>query len=281
MSELTLDCLQELKIKIKETQAIADLANDILSKPDIGAVSSTLESAPLRRSTANAMTKSALVLLCGYFEGFLKNIIEEFAITLNDNKLPLNSMSDYILLSLVEASIQGDKIKTIKNLQKIKDGIIKSEHIPFDHKQINGTKGNPTVDTVESIFNKIGISDVIDQLSIRDFAVDSTYTRTTQLDKGFLKKINDALNNDTNSSTQIIEIIESKWGPKKQRRAVGYVGVIQELLKTRNRIAHGENFGEQVTPGDLTDYSNHVEKLCEGLHDLIVTELVMYGVPPS
>lgn len=281
MSEFTLECLQELKIKIKETNSIAELADDILNNPEIGTVSSTLENASLRRSTANAMTKSALVLLCGYFEGFLKNIIEEFAVTLNDNKLPINSMSDYILLSLVETSIQGDKAKTIKNLQRIKEGIIKSEHIPFDHKQINSTKGNPTVDTVESIFNKIGINDVIDQLSIKDFSVDSTYTRTTQLDKGFLTKISEALNNDTNASSQIINIIETKWEPRKQRRAVGYVGVIQELLKTRNRIAHGENFGEQVTPGDLKDYSNHVENLCEGLHALIVSELLTYGVNPE
>lgn len=280
MTSITLDCLNEIKSRIQEANSIALLADEILNKPEIENISSILVSAAQRRATANAMTKSALVLLCGYFEGFLKSIVEEFISILNDSQIPITAASDQILLSIIESSIQGDKTKVINKLQSIKQNILTSGHLPLDHKPLSSTKGNPTVDTVESIFSKIGIDSVIDKLSIQDFSIDSTYTSTSQLDRNFISRINTTLNGDMSISTQVIQIIEQKWLPRKQRRAVGYVGVIQELLKTRNRIAHGENFGEHVTPSELLDHSMHIEKLCEGLHTLIIDEINSYNQAP-
>lgn len=274
---MQLYCFIEIKERLGEANSIAALADDILQKPAIESIITSLDSPAKRRVTANAMTKSALVLLCGYFEGYLKKIVVEFSELINDTKVPLDAMSDPILLALIESSVQGDRNKSIPRVLKIRDSILNSSHHPFDHKILGGTKGNPTVDVVESIFERMGIKEVIEKLSIDDYAVESTYTKASQIDKRFRGKLEEALNGDALACGNIIAIIEEKWTPKNQRRAVGYVGVIQELLKTRNRIAHGENFGEQVTPSELLDYSRQIEKLCEGLNSLIVGELTKCG----
>lgn len=276
MDTLCLSCFTDIKERINETNCIANLANDILSNGEIGTVLLSLEDAQVRRGTANAMTKSALVLLCGYFEGFLRNIVVEFVSVLNDCKLPITELSESILYCLFEDSVQGSRESVQENVARIKDCLVGVNHFPFDSRVIGGTKGNPTVDMVESIFQKIGIADVIDRLSIQDFSIDSTYINSSQLDKSFLRKIDLAVGGDRSISEGVVGVIEAKWGPKKKRRSVGYVGVIQELLKVRNRIAHGENFGEQVTPEDLLGHSNNVLRLCEGLHSIVAEELEVY-----
>lgn len=281
MERLKLKSLVEILEKIEEAKSIANLAGDILDNAEIGTILVSLAASRDRRLTANAMTKSALVLLCGYFEGFLKKSVVEFVEKLNDYKLPINSMSESILYCLFEDSIQGGKGETIENILKIKECIASADHHPFNGKSIGATKGNPTVDVVESIFEKIGIRDVIDKLSIRDFSIDSTYIKNSQLDKNFIKKINAALGGDPVISQDVIAIIEKKWEPKTKRRPVGYVGVIQELLKVRNRIAHGENFGEQVTPDELITHAENIRKLCQGLHEYMISELEMYTTVPA
>ncbi len=282
MECLKLKSFDDLLERIHEANSIAILAKDILDNAEIGTFLISLSDTASRRATANAMTKSALVLLCGYFEGYLKKVIVEFVDTLNDHKLPINSMSDSILYCLFEDSIQKSKGETVESILKLKECIANSNHHPFSGKAIGTTKGNPTVDMVESIFSKIGIKDVIDKLSIRDFSIESTYIKSSQLDKNFLRKLNAALDGDLQTSENIIAIIEKKWEPKNKRRAVGYVGVIEELLKIRNRIAHGENYGEQVTPDELTTHAENIKKLCSGIHELIINELQMYiALDPS
>lgn len=276
MESLKLKSLDDLLERINEANSIAILAKDILDNSEIGTFLVSLSDVASRRATANAMTKSALVLLCGYFEGYLKKVIIEFVDTLNDHKLPINLMSDSILYCLFEDSIQNSKGETVESILKLKECIASANHHPFNGKAIGTTKGNPTVDMVESIFSKIGIKDVIDKLSIRDFSIESTYIKSSQLDKNFLRKLNTALDGDLQVSENIVAIIEKKWEPKKKRRSVGYVGVIEELLKIRNRIAHGENYGEQVTPDELIAHAENIQKLCSGLHDLTVNELQTY-----
>lgn len=168
MDSLKLKSFAEILERIDEANCMATLAKDILNNAEIGTYLVSLADANSRRLTANAMTKSALVLLCGYFEGFLKKSVVEFVEILNDYKLPINAMSESILYCLFEDSIQGGRGETIENILKIKECIVTADHHPFNGRSIGATKGNPTVDVVESIFEKIGIKNVIDKLSIKD-----------------------------------------------------------------------------------------------------------------
>ena len=268
-------CLLELTEKIAETNRVARLANNLLEGNDISSMSGELSEAGHRRTTANAMTKAALVLLSGYFEGYLKKIIEEFVEELNDLNLPLKSTGDELLLSILQHSITDNRSKSLPKALTIKNCISGDEHFPLMQDAIGSTKGNPTVDTVESMFQRLGIPAIIDQLSVRDYELDSTYTTISQSQQ-LHRSIELAVDGDVAYYQKVVELIDGKWAPKKQRRDVGYVGIIQELLKKRNRIAHGENWGEQVTPTELMDFTRDILRLCTGIDECLSVELEKY-----
>jgi hypothetical protein len=272
---MTFHCLSELEIKIGETDLVAKLAEKMLEGGELGSVLGELNDASPRRAAANSMTKAALVLLSGYFEGFLKKLIEEFVGELNDLRLPLNKAGDDLLLSVIQHSISDNRIKTLPKLLSLKGCITQDTHYIFLQDAIGGTKGNPTVDVVENIFQKLGIPEIIDKLSVKDYALDSTFTIVSQSQQ-LHKLIESAVDGNLTNHQKIIEIIDEKWIPKKQRRDVGYVGIIQELLKKRNRIAHGENWEEQVTPTELLNFNRDILRLCNGIAEHLILELNNY-----
>ncbi|AZE15718.1 hypothetical protein C4K09_1238 [Pseudomonas chlororaphis subsp. aureofaciens] len=277
---MTFQCLSELELKIGETNLVAKLAEKMLEGSEVGSILGELSDPSPRRATANAMTKAALVLLCGYFEGFLKKLIEEFVDELNDLRLPLNNVGNELLLSVVQHCISDNRNKTLPKVLSIKDCIAQDSHYPLLQDAIGGTKGNPTVDVVENMFQKLGIPEIIDKLSVRDYALDSTFTTVSQSQQ-LHQSIEAVVGDDIASYQKIIEIIDGRWGPKKQRRDVGYVGIIQELLKKRNRIAHGENWEEQVTPTELLDFNRDIFRLCNGVAEHLSLELDSYRKLPA
>jgi hypothetical protein len=222
------------------------------------------------RLLGNAITRAGLVLLCGYFEGYIRDVVEEFIDTINDNKKPINSLSPPLFCSILEQMPGIDKKNEFNKLDTLKESIINNKHFKIKKEKFGKTSGNPTVDTIESIFSNIGIENVIDKLSIIDYGVESTFIVESQAEK-LRSKINGVLFDkeiaDVNFTNEILEIIESQWAPKKKRRVVGYVSDIQELLKKRNRIAHGEG-REIITPDDLNGYKDKVGKLSLGLNNL-------------
>lgn len=272
---MAFQCLSELTEKIAETDRVARLAESLLEGGDIVSISGELSEREHRRSTANAMTKAALVLLSGYFEGYLKKLIEEFVESLNELELPLKSAGDELLLSVLQHSITDNRSKSLPKILTIKNCIAGDIHFPLTQEAIGGTKGNPTVDTVETIFQRLGIPAIIDKLSMRDYELDSTYTTVSQSQQ-LHNSIELAVGGDVASYQKVIELIDEKWIPKRKRRDVGYVGRIQELLKKRNRIAHGENWGEQVTPRELLDFNRDILRLCIGIDECLTQELQRY-----
>ncbi|MFG9521509.1 MAE_28990/MAE_18760 family HEPN-like nuclease [Pseudomonas aeruginosa] len=272
---MSFDCVEELEVKVSEIQLVAKLADTMLEGSEIGEVLGELADASPRREAANTMTKAALVLLTGYFEGFLKKLIEEFVGEINDLNLSLNNVGDELLLSILQYSITDNRNKTLDKALGLKACFVGNAYYPLVQDAIGGTKGNPTVDTIETMFQRVGIPEIIDKLSIADFGLDSTYAAVSQ-SQPLRAQISSALAGDLVSSEKILEIIDRKWLPKRQRRNVGYVGVIQELLKRRNRIAHGENWGEQVTPQELDDCCIQVLKLCTGIASSLYAELSTY-----
>lgn len=277
---MTFHCLSELRAKIGETDLVAKLAEKMLEGSEIGKVMGELNDPSPRRAAANTMTRAALVLLCGYFEGFLKKLIEEFIDELNDLKLSINQAGDDLLLSVIQHSITDNRGKTLPKLLQLKGCIVQDTHYPFQQDAIGKTKGNPSVDMVESLFQNIGISEIIDKLSAKDYSLESTYTTTNQSQQ-LNNLIGSAVNGNLVIQQKIMDIIDGKWAPRKQRRDVGYVGIIQELLKKRNRIAHGENWEEQVTPKELLDFNQDILRLCSGIAEHLSAELETYKNIPA
>lgn len=228
------------------------------------------------RTSANAMMRSGWVLLCGYFEGFVRDLLEESIEAINDAKVDINLIPHQLFCNFLEDL----PIKYQKNgddcFISFKNAVKNNGEVSLNAKQLSKTGGNPSVEIVEGLFSGLGLISVIDILSIQDYGLDSTFSVESQVES-LRTNITALLHNSTvqNSESlagEILSVINNKWAPKKKRRNVGYVALIQELLKIRNRIAHGEG-RDPITPKELNDYKQGIEKLCTGLHKLAVDSL--------
>ncbi|EOV0934262.1 TPA: MAE_28990/MAE_18760 family HEPN-like nuclease [Pseudomonas aeruginosa] len=257
-----MDCYTNFRESITEVLLIAASAEDSLA-----------DRSPQGRLQGNAMARAGLVLLCGYLEGYIKDIVEEFIESLNDEKVGVNELPPYLFCSIIEplaASHKKSPGSTI--LEDFRSSVINNQAQKLDSKRLSKTGGNPTVDTIESIFLNIGIPQIIDKLSISDYGVTSTYTQENQADH-LRSEIEEALKESTGTESavvleSILSVINKKWTPTTKRRKVGYVSGIEELLKRRNRIAHGEN-KDQVTPAELFDAIAMVDSLTNSINVLV------------
>lgn len=255
--------------------------NDFLeSMGDIALISEAAEEGQLSkddrdRARGNALARSGYVLLCGYFEGFLRELIAEFIEGINDAKVKVGMLPDSLLYSaLSDVLCQYGPKDAISHL---KTSILEDTHLSVNARKHSKTGGNPTVDTVEALFAAIGFPDVIDALSIQDFGVASTFISESQVGAQMKASIESALEAGLQPSPEamvaaIVKIIDEKWSPKKKRRKVGYVSEIEELLKRRNRIAHGEG-REPIAVEDLKAAAESITRLSKGLHNLLSEQL--------
>jgi len=220
------------------------------------------------RDLCNAMTRAGLVLLCGSFEGFLRDLIRDFIKSILDERVKSCYLPDDLVCEYFQYTAEKMKPQNVVGFKRV---VRDEDPTPLDIKYFSNTGGNPTVDMIESMFGRIGIPDVIDILSVRDFKVDSTFILESQIDKTLRAKITTCLQtlHDGLSSQHvdgIVSVLDEKWQPRKKRRKVGYVGKIEELLKNRNLIAHGDH-APQITPLELNGYITSIENLALGLHN--------------
>ena len=231
------------------------------------------------RTLGNALARSGLVLLCGYFEGFLRDVVEEFIEKINDTGLPLRNLPAPFIHDQAEFIVnRSDKMPERSSIFELRDALMEGKTVRLNPKRYNRTGGNPTVDVIEKIFSRLGLYDIIDTLSVRDYGLDSTYKYETQVHHSMASGIRGILADHgvqdpdiaLESLTTEIELI---WRPKRKRRDVGYVNQIQELLKRRNRIAHGEGY-EQITPPELCEFVDSIGRLSRGLSDALDDQLI-------
>lgn len=213
---------------------------------------------------ANAITRSGLVLLCGYFEGFIREMSKEFVDIINDSSI---AAKDLPLITLSEHSmycVDRFKQKKITNFNELVEGLSLGRPISLNSDKLSSTNANPTVDTIERIFEAFDLPNILDVITMEDFNFSSMYNFDSQLTEKIRSTIGLAVEQDPAKGLAIMDEIEKKWLPKKKRRRVGYLSEIDELLKKRNRIAHGEGF-EIVTYTELSDATDVIISLCKSL----------------
>lgn len=231
------------------------------------------------RTLGNALARSGLVLLCGYFEGFLREVVEEFIEKINDASLPLKNLPAAFIHDQAEFIVnRSAQLPDRSTIFELRDTLKDGRSVELNPQRYNKTGGNPTVDVIEKMFSRLGLSDIIDALSVRDFGLDSTYINETQVHHSMASGIrgilvDHAVQDPDIALESITTEIESKWSPKRKRRDVGYVNLIQKLLKRRNRIAHGEGY-QQITPPELCDFVDSIERLSIGLSDALDNQLI-------
>lgn len=218
------------------------------------------------REKANVLTRSGVVLLTGYLEGYIRDLLEEFIDCVNELEPSIARLPDALALAHIEGGVAGcrNSVGKVRELRHVAAGV---KTVKLEAKSFSKTGGNPTVDTIESLFALVGVPGVIEVLTVKDFEqstwmIESQVTATMISD---IERLLFAYNGDKVQMRQgIVGVIDKKWVPKKKRRSVGYVYQIEQLLKKRNRIAHGEG-REPITPLELKEFLDHVVQLAKGL----------------
>lgn len=261
-----MDALGQFHDSLAEIRKIADHGDALLAERSADT------------ALVNAIARSGLVLLCGYFEGFIRELAQEAADLINENEVDVNLLPRSLLASVVETAFKLSGEKRANALSLIRERIKLGAPCALDRNRLSSTGGNPSVDVIEGLMGSFGIDSIIDTLSVRDFGVESTYTVEHQ-SKAIEGAIIEALGSEGHGSLEkVLGVVDSKWLPKKRRRSVGYVSAIEELLKRRNRIAHGEG-REIVTPPELREHASVLEKLAEGLAEAM--EALVNGLAPA
>jgi hypothetical protein len=232
------------------------------------------------RLLGNALARSGYVLLCGYFEGFIRDLISEFADGINDAKVKIGRLPDHIQFRALQDVVE--RMQPEDAATRIRTSILADSHLPINGKKLSKTGGNPTVDTVEALFSVLGFPDVIDALSIKDFGVHTTFVQESQVHPQMKAEIDSTVSaagaaDSAVVTDAIVKLLDARWAPKKKRRKVAYVSEIERLLERRNRIAHGEG-REPIAVQDLSDASTAIVQLSRGLHDLLNAQLASLGV---
>jgi hypothetical protein len=229
---------------------------------------------------ANTFSRSGIILLCGHFEGFLKELLKEFLNQINNANIQPQFLPDSLLGDIIR--IMLDRCGSSENhRQKLKDLISRNSCIEIDERmqqEFSKTWGNPTVDTIEKMLSRIGISDVIETLSVRDFDL-TTHTQISQIDnnlKSSLRQIfsSRSFDNLTISEVEleILRVLEDKWKSRSKRRTVAYVRTIEQLLTQRNEIAHG-NSDRKLTKQEFENSIREIRQLASGINELTQAQL--------
>lgn len=220
------------------------------------------------RVAASVLTRSGIVLLSGYLEGYLRDVFTEFVESVNALGAPLDALPDAMMLAAVEHTASRCRTNP-ERLRELRRTVTGGHTQSLEPKLFAATGGNPTVDTIDGLFRAIGVPDVIETLTLQDFEM-HTYFNESRVSQRLKQEIGLCLEGHSapevagGISERLLELIESNWPPRRRRRDVGYVHQIQELLKKRNRIAHGEA-REPITPLDLSEFRDHVVKLAQGI----------------
>lgn len=214
-------------------------------------------------NSANTLTRAGLVLLCGHFEGFLREMCKEFIQILNDEKVSVDKLPIETLTLHLDDGVNQCKKGDSSVFEKDMDSIKLNTFIPLKESKFSTTDANPTVATIEKLFFYFGIDNVLDKISLSDYDIDDMYVLEKTALNDVRRKISTVINGIVDVDDFFYEI-ENKWPPKKKRRRVGYLDVIDQLLKKRNIIAHGERL-ITITPTELKQHCHDIKKLCYSL----------------
>ncbi|MEN4534117.1 MAE_28990/MAE_18760 family HEPN-like nuclease [Pantoea agglomerans] len=253
-----MDCAAEYNEKFDEILSLVDLAED--------------DEHPLSHVQMNAVCRSGLVLLCGYFEGYLREMCKEFVERLNDatlsaKKLPTSILSEHSLHCL-----EKFQKKDFQPFSRFVLALSEDGTIDLNPKKLSATNANPTVDNLERLFSNFDMPLILDRLTLEDFEVDEMYNFESHVHPSMFSSISSVVGGDPDNRDEIIRLIEEKWPSKRKRRRVGYIALIDELLKKRNRIAHGE--GEvAIATSDLREFTVSVRALCSKLSSILDSKL--------
>lgn len=150
------EVLDEVNLLLKETRSALE---------DASKSQTAVEKAEhLRR--ANTFARSGVVLLCGHFEGFLKNLLSEFASKINSAEVQPEFLPVSLLETVLETMLKRCSSGSERHRQQLQDLVAGKLSIEMDANAFSETGGNPKVDVIEKMLNRIGVTDAIEELVV-------------------------------------------------------------------------------------------------------------------
>lgn len=228
---------------------------------------------------ANAQCRAGLVLLCGYFEGFVRSLVADAIEDINERKVDISRVPDRFFCGVIGGVAEAMERNISNDVDGFKRAVRTGGGFALNSKAFSKMGGNPSVDRVETVFRIFGVENVLDVLSKRDYGVDSTFLPDSQVEP-IRKSLSVVLASAGAAAAidDVIAVIEKKWSPRTKRRKVGYIACIEQLLDKRNRIAHGEGIA-QVTPKELRGWAAELQRLADGLMEQVA--VVMASLRPD
>ena len=220
----------------------------------------------------DALCRSAILLLCSHFEGFLQDLMSEFIEEFNNLEITFNALPVelYIQNKFPKENYCDQRKDVIRFVNEIKALQSSDSYIDLKKENFNKTESNPKPDMINKLFNVIGIDNVIDELnsSILNLECKTTYKPFFKVEekKELKEKYGDIIDGIDKYIVKKRNIIN------KKNREVGFYNIINRLLECRNNIAHG-NFDMRISIQELIEIKTSIEQLVQALSNVAETRL--------
>lgn len=218
----------------------------------------------------NALTRAALVLLCSHLEGFLQDLLKEFADELQGKRIKFHDLplEVYIQNAFPEGKLpQQGNAGLIKTFTKFRDHSLTNEVIKIEKKRFGDTESNPKAEVINKLFRVIGEEEILDQLNEEYLRIPVIAERTPFLREDEKYDLLSILNDQVLVQKLDRYLTEKRIAPTKKHargRKLGFYLTLDELLDNRNQIAHG-NYEKKISKATLVRLKGEVSVLAYAL----------------
>lgn len=248
-----MNSLDDFEERMKEIECLIDLIPEKPSSQNVKQI--------------NTLCRASIVLLSSHLEGFLQDLMEEFIDEVNRVKIVFK---DLPIKLYIQNKFPNGKLtqNDLNNLEKIFTEIKILENsnmsITLDKNKFDKTEGNPTADVINKLFKIIGIDNVLDILNKEILNLDSEESY-----KNFFSEEEKIYLNEALGMPSVLDNIERYIVKKRnlknpKKRNVGYYNTINQLLKYRNNIAHG-NINANISLQELIKLKDDIVILVTNL----------------
>lgn len=223
----------------------------------------------------DALTRAATVLLCSHFEGVIKEVMEEFIDILNEENLTLNELSTSIIVQNRFINGNTSNFKKLCELYiQLASDINKNSVEILDKNNFNKTNANPSPEVINSMFEYIGVNEVLTTLNENILGIKKNESRKPFLNKTEIEELkkHQFMDKQINILENLLKQNRSKVKKDNNR---GFYNDINTLLDYRNNIVHG-NKERKISKLKLVEIKSNIERVIEELIKVLNDKIKEY-----
>ncbi len=249
MSTAVFDVARSIPARIQELNRLTKLASELEEKDE---------------NSYNTLCRACCVLLAAHLEGFIKELGQNLILDLNFNVQSFSKMPAAMQRTFCEKIAFYQGVEQVDIEQRIKQLItfFSSQNVTIDLDAFTYKENrnrNPGPDVIESAFAKLGVPSMIQ--SISDGVFDSIFKNDTRLSfilRRDIRRFQSLLYNFPYKLLPESYKFNYKIKPKQGGGAGLWQTFIEEMMRRRHTIAHGDTVGNETNPIEL---NGDIEKL--------------------